>query len=621
MQAIILAAGMGKRLKELTSSAAKCMVEVNGKTMIERALASLDRYALSRIVMVVGYESDRLKAYVQTLPVKTPIVFVENTVYNTTNNIYSLYLAKDYMLREDTLLLESDIVFEDRLLDRLLKNPYPTLALVARYESWMDGTVVTLDSENHITRFVSKKEFDFKYTKDYFKTVNIYKFSKEFSESAYVPFLEAYCKALGHNEYYEQVLKVITLLDKCELKACTLEDEKWYEIDDMQDLDIAETIFASGAEKLHKIQKRYGGYWRYERLTDFCYLVNPYYPCGRLKEELKAGFDTLLCEYPSGMSVNSLLAAKYFGLKPEQICVGNGAAELIKAYMGTFRGMTGVVYPTFEEYPNRMKPEEIVAFYPNNADYSYTAEDLMEFFEDRDIEQLVVINPDNPSGSFIDTSGIYMLADWCRMRNIRLLLDESFVDFANIDPNGQEDQNTFLKQDILKEYKNLVVVKSISKSFGVPGLRLGVLASSDEALIKQIKSETAIWNINSFAEFYLQIAEKYAADYASSLVRVRESRSRLFGELSKIRGIRPIRSAANYILCELLSGDVSGEAPRSAEELATRLLEDYYILIKDCSTKEGFEGKNYIRIAVRDDADNERLCEALRGIFGMEESL
>ncbi len=616
MQAIILAAGMGKRLKELTSNATKCMVEVNGKTMIERALASLDRYALSRIVLVVGYEAQKLKAYIETLPVKTPVVFVENTVYNTTNNIYSLYLAKEYMLEEDTLLLESDIIFEDRMLDRLLKNPYPTLALVARYESWMDGTVVKLDDENNITRFISKKEFDFKCTDAYFKTVNIYKFSKEFSEGSYVPFLEAYCKALGHNEYYEQVLKVITLLDQCELKACPLEDEKWYEIDDVQDLDIAETIFASGAEKLHKIQSRYGGYWRYERLKDFCYLVNPYYPCTRLKEELKAGFDTLLCEYPSGMSVNSLLAAKYFGLKQEQICVGNGAAELIKAYMSTFKGLTGVVYPTFEEYPNRMKAEEIVAFYPNNADYSYTAEELMEFFEDKDIEQLVVINPDNPSGSFIDGSGIYMLADWCRMRNIRLLLDESFVDFAEIDSEGQADQNSFLKKDILKEYRNLVVVKSISKSFGVPGLRLGVLASCDETLIRQIRSETAIWNINSFAEFYLQIAEKYTADYAASLVQIRESRRRLFTELSEIKSIRPVRSSANYILCELLPEDAAAEAaPQSAESLTIRLLEDAGILVKDCSKKKGFEGKNYIRIAVRNDADNTQLCAALRRIL------
>ncbi len=618
MQAIILAAGMGKRLKDLTSNATKCMVEVNGKTMIERALTSLDRFSLSKIVLVVGYEAEKLRSYVKKLPIKTPIEFVENTVYNETNNIYSLYLAKDYMTKEDTLLLESDIVFEDRLLSRLIEDTYPSLALVAKYESWMDGTVVTLDNENHITRFISKKEFSFSNTDEYFKTVNIYKFSKEFSQMSYVPFLEAYCKALGHNEYYEQVLKVITLLDKCELRACPLDGEKWYEIDDVQDLDIAETIFAEGEEKLKKIQKRYGGYWRYENLKDFCYLVNPYYPCKRLKEELKAAFDTLLCEYPSGMDVNTLLAAKYFGLKQDQICVGNGAAELIKACMDTTIGLTGVVYPTFEEYPNRMLPDKICAYYPDNADFSYTTDDLMNYFEDKDIEQLVLINPDNPSGNFIDGSGVYMLADWCMMRNIRLILDESFVDFTDVDQIDQG-TNTFLLQSILKKYQNLVVVKSISKSFGVPGLRLGILASADQVFMKKIRSQTAIWNINSFAEYYLQISEKYTNDYAESLVKIRESRKQLFELLARVKNLRPIPSQANYILCELMNQ--TGQTNNlTSSELAVRLLEEYHVFIKDCSSKKGFEGKNYIRIAVRDNIDNELLSGALYDILGMEEA-
>ena len=235
MQAIILSAGMGKRLKELTNNATKCMVKVNGVTMIERMLTSLDRLSLNRIILVVGYEGDKLKEYVGTLSVKTPIEFVENKIYNKTNNIYSLYLAKDHLLNEDTLLLESDLVFEDAVLDRIVNDPQPSLALVAKFESWMDGTVVELDDEDNIVRFRSKNEFRFEDIKNYYKTVNIYKFSKEFSRSHYVPFLEAYCKALGNNEYYEQVLKVITLLDKPDIKAIRLHDEAWYEIDDVQD--------------------------------------------------------------------------------------------------------------------------------------------------------------------------------------------------------------------------------------------------------------------------------------------------------------------------------------------------------------------------------------------------
>ena len=245
MQAIILAAGMGKRLKELTSNATKCMVEVNGVTMIEKTLGHLEKLGLKRIVFVIGYEGQKLKSYVESLNIKTPLEFIDNDVYYKTNNIYSLYLAKEKLTEDDTLLLESDLVYEEAVIRKLVDHPYPSLTLVDKFESWMDGTCVTLDEDDNITAFLSKREFDFSKTDEYYKTVNLYKFSKEFSQKHYVPFLEAYCKALGTNEYYEQVLKVITFLDDPQIKAVKLNGEKWYEIDDVQDLDIAETLFAT----------------------------------------------------------------------------------------------------------------------------------------------------------------------------------------------------------------------------------------------------------------------------------------------------------------------------------------------------------------------------------------
>ncbi|WP_392486351.1 NTP transferase domain-containing protein [Haloimpatiens sp. FM7315] len=348
MQAIILAAGMGKRLKELTNDNTKCMVKVNGVTMIERMLSQLDKLNLSSITMVVGYKGEELQKFVNDLNIHTPINYVNNEIYYKTNNIYSLYLARNYLLQEDTLLLESDLIFEDSVLNKIVKDSYPSLALVAKYESWMDGTVVTLDENNNIKEFLDKKHFKFCDINNYYKTVNIYKFSKEFSNSHYVPFLEAYSKALGDNEYYEQVLKVITLLDKPEIKATTLNNESWYEIDDVQDLDIAESIFTNSPEdRLTKIQNRYGGYWRYPGLIDFCYLVNPFYPTPKLLDEIKANFERLICDYPSGMDVNSLLAAKYFGIDKNEIVVGNGAAELIKSLMEKLQGKIGIVIPPY----------------------------------------------------------------------------------------------------------------------------------------------------------------------------------------------------------------------------------------------------------------------------------
>ena len=602
MQAIILAAGMGKRLKELTSNATKCMVEVNGVTMIERTLGHLEKLGLKRIVFVVGYEGQKLKEYVESLHISTPLEFIDNEVYYKTNNIYSLYLAKEKLVEDDTLLLESDLVYEEAVIRKLVEHPYPSLTLVDKFESWMDGTCVTLDEDDNITAFLSKREFDFSKTDEYYKTVNLYKFSKEFSEKHYVPFLEAYCKALGTNEYYEQVLKVITFLDDPQIKAVKLNGEKWYEIDDVQDLDIAETLFATKEERLKRMQSRYGGYWRYPKLLDFCYLVNPYFPCQKLKDEMKSNFEILLTEYPSGMAVNSLIAAKDFGLHKDQVVVGNGASELIKALMEYLPGKMGVTQPTFEEYPNRKTADDLVIFHPDNDNYSYTAQDLMDFFTGKDISTLLLINPDNPSGNYLPKQEVQRLADWAEKTNIRLIVDESFADFA------EEEDASLLEQAILTSYPHLIVMKSISKSYGVPGIRLGILAGDDKELIAKLKKEVAIWNINSFGEFYLQIYEKYAKDYKAAMAKFKKTRMIFAEALSGVPGLRVIPSQANYLLCELTDGTC-------ATTLAEDLLEEN-ILIKDLSTKKGFAGKNYIRLAIRDEQDNEKLVQALKKYNG-----
>lgn len=601
MQAIILAAGMGKRLKELTSDRTKCMIKVNGVPLIERMLLQLENLGLSRIIIVIGYHGEDLKEFVLSLNLKTQIIFVENEVYYKTNNIYSLYLAKEYLVEEDTLLFESDLIFEDKILNKLAENDYPDLVLVAKYESWMDGTVVTFDEDRNIVRFLGKHEFDFSEINTYYKTVNIYKFSKDFSITHYVPFLEAYSKALGDNEYYEQVLKVISLLEEPKIKVLPLEDEKWYEVDDIQDLDIAESIFTkSKTDKLEKIQKRYGGYWRYPKLLDFCYLVNPYYPSRKLIEEIEANLDSLIRMYPSGLDVNNLLIAKYFGLKKDYVCIGNGASELIKALVSKIPNKVGITIPTFEEYPNRLAKENIVYFKVDNKDFSYSYKNLIDYFDNKDISSLLLVNPDNPSGNYINKEGVLELIKWSYKKNINLIVDESFIDFTDTDIS-----ETLLENKIISEYPNLIVLKSISKSFGVPGLRIGLIASSDSRLINYIRSELAIWNINSFAEFYLQIFEKYKDTYREAINKFRYTRKDFFKELEMIEFIRPIPTQANYILCE-----VNG----SAKQLTEILLNDYNIFIKDLSQKKGFEDKQYVRLNIKTREENYSLVRALKDL-------
>ena len=607
MQGIILAAGMGKRLKFLTNDNTKCMVKVNGITMIERSLRILDKKNLSKIVIVVGYKGKELMDYIGTLGIKTPVVFIDNPIYNKTNNIYSLALAKDYLCSEDTLLLESDLVFEESLIDALLNDERENLALVDKFESWMDGTCMELDDDDCITNFIPGKYLQFAEKDKYYKTVNIYKFSAKFSANTYVPFLTAYEKAMGENEYYESVIKLISLLETREIRAKRLEGQIWYEIDNIQDLDIAESLFsASDDDYLSNISRRYGGYWRYPKLLDFCYLVNPYYPPQKMIDEMKSNFTELLTQYPSGMDVNSLCAASAFGVRQNHIVIGNGAAELIKSLMEKLLAdndsKIGCIYPTFEEYPNRFDRDRIISFTSKNSDYSYTEEDLMSFYGDKDISALVVINPDNPSGNFINVEGLLKLIDWAKNKGIILIIDESFVDFADIPEDAGIDTLTLLKEKILSLYERLYVVKSISKSYGVPGARLGILASSDEETIAFIKKDVAIWNINSFGEFFMQIKEKYDKNYFSALRKVRASRAVLMEKLKELPGITPFESQANFIMCRLEGAD--------SRDITKKLLREN-IFIKDLTPKVK-DGKQYLRLAVRNEEDNEKLVNALR---------
>ena len=200
MQAIILAAGMGKRLGKYTQNNTKCMVPVNGTRLIDRMMKQLSALPLNRVVIVVGYEGKKLMDYLGSEKDGLKIEYVNNPVYDKTNNIYSLALAKDKLIEDNTLLIESDLIFDDGMFKLLLDNPFPNLALVAKYESWMDGTMVRIDEDNNIVNFVPKAAFRYEDTDLYYKTVNIYKFSKEFSKTKYVPFLEAYTKAIGNNE-------------------------------------------------------------------------------------------------------------------------------------------------------------------------------------------------------------------------------------------------------------------------------------------------------------------------------------------------------------------------------------------------------------------------------------
>lgn len=602
MQAIILADVQVNNINEQKNNNLKCMTEINGVTLIERMLKQLDSCNLDRIVIVDGYLKNLLEQFISTLSLNTPIQYIYNDKYLETGNIYSIYLAKEFLCKTDFLIIDSNLMLDDQIITDLIKDNRDAIAVLDQYKSWMTGKTVELNDKKEIIGFQRNNEINHLTLKKSFKTVGIYKFSAQYFKKYFLPYLETYLKVAGEKESIEIIIEILSLALNLKVNSYFINSNRWYAINDIQDIDLASTLFSEDEELVaEKMFGSWGGYWRYPKYLDYFYLVTPYYPTKELVEELKANFEDLLFQYPSGMKVNSLLAAKEFNVKQENIVIGNGAAELIKSIMTTITGRTGFIKPTFEEYPNRLTKEEHVDFYVTSDDFTYNAEDIIHYFKDKEIKNLILVNPENPSGNYINKKSMRKLLEWTKEQDIKLIIDESFVDFVD------EEDPTLIKQEILDEFNNLYVIKSISKSYGVPGLRLGILASADFMTIAWMKKDVSIWNINSFAEFYMQIAGKYRKDYEKALVRFREERISFQNALANIEGIRVIPSQSNYIMVELLNGI-------DAEWLKEKMLIDEEIFIKTLGKKIK-NGKNYLRLAIRDHSDNTRFIEVLKRVL------
>ena len=602
MQAIILAAGMGKRLGALTQNNTKCMVKVNGVSLIERMLFQLSRLKsckLTKIIIVIGYEGNKLRNYVSTLDIDIPVEYVENPIYESTNNIYSLWLAKEHLLQDDTLLLESDLIFDDAVVEKLLENPYPSLCLVSKYESWMDGTVVQLNSDCKIEKFIPNTEFRYEDANSYYKTVNIYKFSKSFSSSHYVPFLEAYCKALGNNEYYEQVLRVITFLDRPEIKALPLAGEPWYEIDDVQDLDIAESIFCSPSERLKRVASRKGGYWRYPGMHNYSVPTNPFFPSQRLLAEIKSNFERLICQVSSSLDVCNLLVGKLFALKKEYVCAANSTFELLDCCISLSQKKIGMLSATHAYGGKLCDCSRLVAFADSDVGYRFSVSDIMDFFADKDIDSLIIQNPGATWCKCFSLEDMLGLCQWVQAKGIRLIVDETFLDMVSNDS-----ANSLMTNSIIESCHDLVVVKSLSDSYGVPGVNLSMLASSDENLLHTVHSRFGEVGLNSFAEFILQIFGKYEKIYKGACTQLAEERDRFIDRLKEVDFLQVLDNGGRMVLCKLLK-------PTSGLIVAEKLLNEYNIFVK---TYNEAEGDGHISMAINTPQMNDMLIDALKSI-------
>ncbi len=589
MKAIILAAGYGARMRPYTDSKPKAMLEIAGQTIIGRMLNLLISHEISDICVVTGYCHDQLENYLRSSFPEARFTFVFNEVYHKTNNIYSMHLAfEHFSIDDDILLIESDLIFTEGVLERILQSPHKNVALVDKFQVGMDGTIVAVEGDlitNIIPPHLQGPGFDFS---DKYKTLNIYRFSREFVQTSFQKLLSFYAQVYNDNCYYELILGILVYMRHEQIFACDVNGLKWCEIDDANDLRLAEIAFGEESS-VASLDKAFGGFWNIPVL-DFAFIRNMYFPNNSILADLRHNLPTLVQNYGSTQEILNQKLAHFLLVPREYICLLNGLSQVYPMLESMLGGKTALIpEPTFGEYAR---------IFRNRITYRDEGISSLEDIPYQQIqaaEVIVFVNPNNPTGSCIKGMEIMQLAR--RELHKLFIIDESFIEFSE-----QESVQDLLQKEALS---NVWILKSMSKSLGVPGIRLGYIYTRDESVIRDFMNQIPVWNSNSLAEYFLEIILKHRRELASSFEATIADRNIFAAKLASLAMVDQVyRSKANFILLKLKM-----EA-HFLPDLRNYLLNQWNVFIKDSSSKFG-DGRAYVRIAVRLPEENTRLVEAL----------
>ena len=598
-RAVILAAGKGDRLHPLTADLPKCLVEVGGQPLLERALGTLARQGIAEAVIVIGYRGEIIRKRIGSCFAGIEIRYVEAPDYATTNNIRSLWDARAY-LGEDTLLLEADVVFDEALVSSLLAEPGSSAA-VAPYRRGLSGTVVCRDAGGRITNFLLGADQDERFDlTQAFKTVNVYLLRKELLNDHLLPRLCREVEAGNVQQYYETVFRdCVAEHAVTDLMAVDVSQSRWYEIDDLRDLDAAEFLFLDRDAQFDRISELHGSYWRYG-FVDHSYLYNMHFPPPAMLASFHENLPEIITNYPVGQAELARLVASWTGAAANQLAIANGGAELIKV-LGQLSPRLTISTPSFNEYEEVIPPDQLnrVPLHPPSFEL-----DIVAFAESAKATRssvAVVVTPNNPTAVSVPRDDVLRLARRLEPEGCRLIVDESFIEFSRAGCAGSV-------ESMVELHPNLVVLKSMSKVFGVAGLRLGYLLSADIEFVETIRHRLPIWNINGLAEEFLRTLGRYRRQFERSCELTQKSCRELYQQLCAMPGIEPVEPDANFVLCRLTGPSLTGP------EAARRLYVEHNILIKDCAAKSMPDADRYVRIASRTSAENCRLVEALAAI-------
>jgi len=355
--------------------------------------------------------------------------------------------------------------------------------------------------------------------------------------------------------------------------------------------------YKNQTEKYEFISKQHGGYYRHN-FTDHAYLYNLYFPPKAVFTTLKEKIHDIVLNYPMAQNALAELIGNIIDQPAERIIVGNGAAEIIKILSGHLAKKIIVPVPSFNEYANAAPEGHVVEFPLEFPSFQLNVDKFADEAIKVGADIAVVVTPNNPTSILVPKADLIRLAQKLDEHDCMLIIDESFLDFA-------EDKNKISLEQEIQNYPNMAILKSMSKAYGICGLRIGYMLTANSEFAASVRNGIHIWNINGFAEEFLRILPAFKQEFIDSCKMVRADRDKFYTRLCAIPGMTVFKPDANYIFCRLPENALSGP------EVTKRLFIEHNIYIKDSHGKTQQDADRYIRIASRTDKENSKLIEAM----------
>ena len=363
--------------------------------------------------------------------------------------------------------------------------------------------------------------------------------------------------------------------------------------------------YKTQSDKFEFISGQHGGYHRHD-FTDHAYLYNCYFPPEDLFVRFKAQIHDLVLNYPVAQDVLAGLVGEIIDEAPKKIVVGNGVSDLINILPGLLSRKLIIPVPSFNEYANVLAQNKVVEFPLEFPSFQLDTDKFAAQALREKADIAVVVTPNNPTSILIPRTDLIRLARKLNRHGCMLIVDESFLDFA------ENPDQTSVQQE-LESHPNLAIFKSMSKAYGICGLRIGYMLTANLEFAESIRKGVHIWNINGFAEELLRLLPGYRQAFIESCNQVRADRDSLYTKLSGISGMTAYKPDANFVFCRL------PDEAQNAYEFTKKLFIEHNIYIKNCTGKTQPDAERYVRIASRTEAENGRLVEALRSVIAKDQ--